>query len=90
MVISGLKLTCVYEVQQNLKDPCFHSEDLHFLLIRFAHSSGEQSREERAASSKNQTVDSEDPTPNLQPHITEVSTEPHLVDLGQDESGIAV
>lgn len=82
--------TCVYEFQQNLKHFSLHSKDLHLLFIRFPHPTREQSGEVRAASSKHQSVDPEDPAANLQPHITEICAEPHLVHLGQDESGVAV
>lgn len=58
-------LTCVYEVQQHLKDFSLHSKNLHLLLIHLTHSPREESREVRAAGSQDQTVDSEDPAPDL-------------------------
>lgn len=90
MIISGSKATCVYEVQQNLKHFSLQSEDLHLLFICLPHAPGEQSREVRAAGSEHQPVDPEDTAAHPQPHITEVCAEPHLVHLGQDESGVAV
>lgn len=88
--ITGRVQTCVYEVQQNLKDLSLNSKDLHLLFIRLPHPPGKQSRKVGAAGSQHQTVDPEDPTTNLQPHVTKVGAQPHLVDLGQDESGVAV
>ena len=82
--------TCVYEVQQNLKDYSLHTEDLHLLFIRLSHPPREQGREVWAAGGEHQPVDPEDPAADLQPHVAEVSAEPHFVHLGQDESGVAV
>lgn len=88
--MSGSMQTCVYEVQQHLKYFSLHSEDLHLLFIRLPHPPGEQSSEIRAAGSEHQPVDPKDPAAYIQPHVTEVGAEPHLVHLGQDESGVAV
>lgn len=90
MGISRLIQTCVYEVQQDLKDIRVHSKDLHFLFVCLSHSTGEQGGEVGAAGSEHEPVHLEDTATDFKPHVTEVGAEPHLVHLGQDESGVAV
>lgn len=79
--ILGLMWTCVYEVQQNLKDFCVHAKDLHLLFVCLPHPPRKQSRKVRAAGSEHQAVHPEDLLTNLQPNVTEVSAEPHLIHL---------
>lgn len=82
MCILGLMWTCVYEVQQNLKDVCVDSEDLHLLFVCLPHPPGKQGRKVRTAGSEHQAMHPEDLSTNIQSNVTEISAEPHLIHLG--------